>query len=760
MTQKWLVALLVTLSASQAFAQAVRVRSGEHDGFSRLVLDMPQRTEVSSQSRVNGISISFPGYQAEIDVSQVFDRLTQGRIEAVDADNGNGQLDLTFGCTCEAKIFWYSNSMLVVDIADVKGLDAPLRDQESKGVRARQIPKTAPPLGPQPISPSTTMAVGQIEVGNVLSDMLKLVTPDQAEVDLPTVSSTLLAGVARAAGQGLLQPADEPREMGPQSVASSPPIPDSRPNKSVELDGGKATILSPYAFRSNLMAQSSIDQAREGKVRPDYGQDLKKACLPDNLLDVAAWGKNAPFQEQIGELNRTLSQEFDTFDAQAVLRLARLYVYFGFGREASQLAVLAEPASEETQVLLELAAVIDHPETAHAASRLQHDIGCHGFGALWGALASDIIPKHQLLDHRSILSAFTALPRHLRQHLGPRLALKLLKAKHRETSDMILRSMRDPDQFASPERDLAAAELAIADGKHEEAQTALEASVEQNAQHSAAALLALIDQKVLKGEVVPYDSAQLAGAFYHEHRGSALGQELGRGYLLALAASEAFPEAFSEFHRVAADLSPESLSATYHDLLRLLSRHAEDFDFLRYAISGITEPVDEIPMDLALEMAERVLNLGFAEEALELLSAAKTISPVPRYRILQAEAALVQGQPHRAEAELLGLSDPEANQLRARAKSMLGDHVSALRYLEATENASTIEHTAWLAEDWARLLHSDDPVTEKLAHAMTDMAPNIDLSILARDQQLIEQSADIRGALNDLLKQTDLIDVP
>ncbi|WP_157046566.1 hypothetical protein [Roseovarius sp. 217] len=51
-------------------------------------------------------------------------------------------------------------------------------------------------------------------------------------------------------------------------------------------------------------------------------------------------------------------------------------------------------------------------------------------------------------------------------------------------------------------------------------------------------------------------------------------------------------------------------------------------------------------------------------------------------------------------------------------------------------------------------------VTEKLAHAMTDMAPNIDLSILARDQQLIEQSADIRGALNDLLKQTDLIDVP
>lgn len=760
MIRRWILALIVTVCASATFAQTVLVRSGEHDGFSRLVLDLPERLVWRRQPRESGVSIIFPGRIPAFDVTQVFDRLTQGRLSGLGAPDGQGTLDLTFGCECEAKVFWHSQSMLVVDIVDAPSAAVSRSDQERGDREAHKFVETMRPLATQSAPISVALAASQMFAGADLPvadiEPASLVPA----IDLSTVRTTLLERVARSANQGLLQPVEGTERTGPSSVTSVMLIPNQQTDSAAGVDAGESIVLSQKILGINFKAQSSIDRELESSSLRTPEKIITAECLPDDVLDVAEWGRKTSFQDQIGALQANLSKEFDAFDAGVALQIARLYVYFGFGREARQVVMLAALADEEIQVLLELAAVVDDPETAPAVPRLRRNIGCHGASALWGALAHQAIPEDQVLDHDAILRGFAGLPDHLQRHLGPGLARKLLLAKHQDASDIILRSLNSFDLSETPGRNLVAAEMAVADGKFDAAEEALRASVDQNAMPSAEALMTLVDQLLSAGRAVPYDTAQLVGALFQEHRGSPLGERLGQSYLLALAASKSFSETFSEYDRVMTVLAPQIARETGHDILRLLLRDAEDFDFLRHVVSGPADMLQTLPVELALQVAQRIFNLGFADEARALLNSAKTDPPDPRYQLLAADIALVQGHPLLAEAEILDLATFETNELRARARTMLGDHVGALNYLVPLENEAAVQRAAWLAEDWQKLLLSHDPVKQKLAHVLMQAEPSYDQSILSRNRHLVDQSADIRGLLNDLLGNTQVSEFP
>ena len=71
------ISFILSLWAAPMLAQNVVVRSGEHEGFTRLVLDFPARLDWQDQTREDGITITFPGDRPTFDLSRVFDRLTQ-----------------------------------------------------------------------------------------------------------------------------------------------------------------------------------------------------------------------------------------------------------------------------------------------------------------------------------------------------------------------------------------------------------------------------------------------------------------------------------------------------------------------------------------------------------------------------------------------------------------------------------------------------------------------------------------------------------
>lgn len=746
------ISLLLSLCALPALAQTVLVRSGEHEGFTRLVLDFPERIDWQDHARENGIKITFPGQRPAFDLSQAFDRLTSGRLAGIDAPKGSGELNLTFDCACTARTFWHARSMLVVDIlASLPAETPPAPLTQTPATEAGSLAMA------KPTSAAARWMTSRIGPPPVMTERDASPVTPQPDDRLLAVRRTLLEQIAQSSNQGLVEPARPRHPVGNPSLSPSPLAVTAEPVSTEETATAQEAPLGPGG---NLRVLGAIDPAPMSVLSSTLSGMTPTACLPEAMLDVATWGAQAPLADQIGALYPRLSGEFDIVNPEIARQLARLYIYFGFGLEAQQVLSLVPSDDQEILILRELAAVVDDPDAESMAPRLRRDLGCQGRGALWAALAHAAIPENQLLDHPAILRAFAELPEHLRKHTGPALARKLLAAKHRETSDMILRGLGTESPFDTAAETIARAELAIADGDLDQANQSLQESLSRNEVDTAEALATMITSRIAQDQRLDYDTAQLAGALYQENRGTPLGQEIGRSYLLALAASGSYPEAFSEFDRVAPDLPPETAMETRHDMLRLLLEQAEDTAFLRQVLNEPAAQFGTMSSDLAQRLAQRVLTLGFADQAADILSAAPLEEADPAYRLLTGEIALARGRPHLAEAEVIGLVAPEADALRARARTMLGDHAGAMRYLDGLEDEEATQRAAWLAQDWPKLLASDDPTTQNLAQALTQTAPEKSAGLLSYNRALIDQSVETRAALSALLARTEISTLP
>jgi hypothetical protein len=195
-------------------------------------------------------------------------------------------------------------------------------------------------------------------------------------------------------------------------------------------------------------------------------------------------------------------------------------------------------------------------------------------------------------------------------------------------------------------------------------------------------------------------------------------------------------------------------------MLRLLGAQADDIEFLRQILGEPKESFARMPADLTREIAQRALTLGFADVADEILSVASRSVTEPEQRLLRAEIALAQDLPHLAEAEIIGLASPDADTLRARARTSLGDYAGAMRYAEGLQDEAAKQQAAWLAQDWQSLLLAGDPSTQNLAQAMTQAAPDQAGGLLQFNQALIDQSTATRSALSALLASTAISDPP
>jgi len=139
MIRVWIVLFLLILPMSAA-AQTVRVRSGDHAGFSRLLLvfDAEARWEFG---RVEG-GFEFRPENTAIayDMGSVFDLITRERIADIQ-DRGNGRLFLRVDCDCHGDAFDLRDGQVVLDIKD----GAPLGPSAQFERRLEDLALTAPP---------------------------------------------------------------------------------------------------------------------------------------------------------------------------------------------------------------------------------------------------------------------------------------------------------------------------------------------------------------------------------------------------------------------------------------------------------------------------------------------------------------------------------------------------------------------------------------------------------------------------------------
>jgi len=141
--------LLLCGFATTVSAGPVAVRSGEHPGFSRLVIDFGQVPQWTVNDLEGGRRFEFGGEPVALDVTDVFARMGRSRIESVSA--GPGYLDLTLTCDCGVTAFELVGGRLVIDVSERArtGARPVARKPEAAFVRPRVLGET---LGSAPLA--------------------------------------------------------------------------------------------------------------------------------------------------------------------------------------------------------------------------------------------------------------------------------------------------------------------------------------------------------------------------------------------------------------------------------------------------------------------------------------------------------------------------------------------------------------------------------------------------------------------------------
>ena len=106
------------MAAGSAQAETIVTRSGEHDGFSRLVMRLPDGVKWSLNQSGRTASLKIDSPSAVFDTSRVFDLIPRARLQQLSQAGPGRPLQLQLGCECDIRTNLQSDGYLVVDIRD------------------------------------------------------------------------------------------------------------------------------------------------------------------------------------------------------------------------------------------------------------------------------------------------------------------------------------------------------------------------------------------------------------------------------------------------------------------------------------------------------------------------------------------------------------------------------------------------------------------------------------------------------------------
>ncbi len=775
--------LLIAVVCSLAFAgsvnaQTVEVRSGQHDGFIRLIVDLPERVDVKIDNWREQANIALPGRKFTFDTSRVFDRISRDQIREVTSGESDATLTIKLGCNCEISSFWHGKSLLVLDVKEtdttlpsIAEVTAPTPDDDAPVVVAKQQrePEESRHLTIRQGTVSLAASLAKTTLNSERDTQADTQQPQQPLKSNEAVTSEPLARevrehlvtqLGRAATQGLISPRSSivpPAKEEPKSTTKS------------EEEPAMEEALPPSGGNINLRAQSSIDRDFLAAIEGGMRGHSAPICVDQEVIAINSWGTDAPFAQQVGSLRKDLVGEFDQQNKDAVIKLAQLYLYFGFGAEARQTLSMATEMPENFDIYTALSSIMEDGH-APSGSALANQLHCDGPSALWAILSYAALPQDTQINSDAALRAFDALPRQLRSHLGPILSRRFLEAGDQKSADNVIRMLNRHQETVTAGANLVEAEIDRAEGENAKAIEGMEEVIGSNTEISAQALIELIDTSLQSETTVSFDHAILAGAYLQQNRDGALQDDLTRVYLMGLAASGAFDQSYEERARLASSLSPGLLQSVDSEMLNQLTQSADEITFLRHVFSS--PPLDRSQLDTKVsnDVATRLVGIGFTDPAREFIAQQAGGRLERERKILRARIALLEGRPKQAEADLLDVEGNDADLLRAEARSMSGDHLAAADTYDALGDQQNSVRQAWLAEDWNRLLQAEEStLSSGAALALLneggsqnttneDQDENAD-RVLSKNRSLIQQSSSARETIQDVLASNPSPDV-
>lgn len=710
------VAALI-LAAEAAMAETVAIRSGDHPGFTRLVLQFDTRPAWAAGRVAAGYAIGFAGTAPlDIDLSRVFDRIGRDRVQGLDVDADGRIVTFRLGCDCAAEIVELGAGALVVDIRDRSpGIrathEAPFTGPPGRGPRmaAESVPVMEPPetlAEPPRVSRSRDAA---------LSSRAAPPVPDRPVPDRPeperSVTSAKTAPRRMAAPVGSRFPPSGQPPAGRLPADRWPVTLDSAAVAAVTEQLSRATaqgLLEPgritgrperkavqltVAGPSNLRVVTGID--RDARIPGVLTESTPAGarCIPDRDIDLQSWGDPTD-PRALGRFRRAAMAENGALTEPGLVALARHYLVMGFGAEARMVASLLPPGRDR-DLIVALGEIID--DGASDAPVLAGQIACSGSISLWAALAGPIPASDLPRSPDHMLTAFSALPRHLRVHLGPLLSERLRAAGLTGPARTALNAVTRGGGSSS-QQDLTSARLGLTGTGADKARAELERLASGTDLAAAEALLELLTDARRRGITPKPAWVDDAPSLIRATQGTEVARRLSVAALRAhvpLGRFDALRQALVEDRpgltgQTRRDLAVEALAAAVAD--------ADDVVFLRTVIGfgRHAEPRD-LGRPAALAVAERLLGLGMPRRALAFLPAGVAR---PAERVLAARVLAGVGRHDEALALVEGADTPEQLSVRAEILAARGRLVAAAEAHLAAEEPDTAARRALQSGAW------------------------------------------------------------
>ena len=807
MIRIWVWALLAAISAaSPAIAETVAIRSGQHAGFSRLYLDFPGAHDWEFGRTGAGLEFRSSLPDLEYELEGALDFVDRSRIGLL-TQRPNRGLYISLNCTCHGDILELDGGDIVIDIKDGP---APaqweyakwLSNGPSDGAKTEsnvdiatlesgQIPNEMTPALTPSIRPTTDsglfsevqwspmtlpetegspMTSGSTEGASFGSDLfgagrfspfltMQSDATDPSRAD--ELRDVLLSQFQRAAAQGLVRPVQN-------AIPSVTPLSSSETSDqntlSVEPENPPP---DPSQISNHLDIETSVDRSLPGLNALQGLSGLGSSCHPPHWFDPNQW-VTSPRNFDLEGLRAQLFEEFDKPDLEAAKAIVYHYLYFGFGLEARQTAMLflADTDIAEYGTLQELSYLLDN-EYDHPFPNILSQSTCENGSEIWAVLGDPSQILNPDLRLNNVLARFSGLPEHLRAQFGPRL-VKAMLDQNLVKEALSLKNMMARSAFMDPTALSEVSALFTEDELGIEAASAeYQEIAREDGPNAAEALATLIEGRLSEGLPVDSRDAASADALSVEYRGTALGSRLTKASIRAFSVAG---EPGMTFQRIDDALANGSISDDEAVTLRLeafrdAAAKAEETAFLRMTYSkrplwpeSVAEGSQALLVEARVAVANRLTELGFFHRALETVDG---IEPTQNSDIalIRARADVAAGRQASALDWIGTRTDPAALEIRNAALEGMGKYQDAAAGYSETGNTYRQALAAWLSGDMNNIAQVGSAQQSEFATLANDAQPEMasdqmtDVQISLQEQRgRLSQSAALREMVDGLMR--------
>jgi hypothetical protein len=723
-------------------AEPVRVTSGEHDGFTRLVFDYGRPVDWQVGRSADGYELRLTERPPPYDLTNVFAFITRLRLAALWATPESGQVQIGLACACHAIPFEFRPGIIVIDLKDgppPKGssFEVMLDGTSATPIEPPQTPRPRPrPDSQDSMAPTPAEDVAVYDWTQAAHSSLRSRTADQpaaspsvqaqsllpADPGLQPLRKEILQQIARGASQGVVDMALPKPPDQPQTTKTPK---DGHPAAQIRIGEAQTSVLqTDDAALGNLGAKGN-------------------RCIAADQLAVTDWGdEKGSFVDQMANLRQGLSGEFDRPDSASIARAIEFQLFLGFGAEARQLILaFAEEDHPNAEVWRAISHLLDGENDPQRLFKDQ--AACAGPAALWAVLGDPALAVGDPIDSGAVRLAFSALPPHLRRLIGPPLVERLVALDQEKTAralkDAITRAPGEAGQVVA----LMEARLDLRTGDPASAEQTATAILKDAGPNQPEALITLIEARIAQNLPVSPDIALALRAHLSDHHGTLLEPQLQEAVILAEAAAGNFEAAF-------AGLADHPKRAP--DVWAIAANLASDETFLAFTVLEKSAYVPDVAQPTAAMIARRLVGLGLPEPAEHWLSAVKNPDP-----LLVAEAAIKRRDGHTALPALEAQEGEVITGMKLQALALLGSDLPQAELFEEMGDLGAASAALARAGAWDRIRQDGQEPWKTLAAQLqatpvpSDLTPELPYGPLASGRDLALAGAATRVAIETLL---------